>query len=458
MRDLLLVLVLPFLIYAAFRKPFIALSLWLWTSSFNINQLLYGFAASITYNKLFAGLTMLSFLFYKDKKNIKIDGLSYLIIIFFMLATLSTIFAIGFTASAWNKWELFAKIILFYFFAIAIINKRIHFDVLIWIFILSIGALAANEGLKFIFSGGNHRIGTLKAISGDNNFFGVMIVTLLPLAYYIYTQTKHKILKMGVMGVMVLMVLGIFSTYSRGAFLGLIVFAFFFWTNSNNKFLWLLFLVAVIMSMAWLMPDAWFGRMDTIETADTDGSFMNRVISWKMSILIAMDNFFGGGFKAVQTNFVWQFYALEFDKLDFIPSPEPANLKAAHSIYFQVLGNHGFIGLFFFLLILLTAYLKTIKIHHYALKNKMDNWIVELSKMLKLSLISYCVSGAAVNIAYFDFLYAILAMIAVLDSKIIAKSPALLNKGITNNRIQMGQLRNSRSVKPKKLKNQCHFS
>ena len=63
MRDLLLLSILPFLIYASFKQPFIALGLWLWSAAFDINSLVFGVAASVKYNKLFAILTMISFFF-----------------------------------------------------------------------------------------------------------------------------------------------------------------------------------------------------------------------------------------------------------------------------------------------------------------------------------------------------------------------------------------------------------
>ena len=75
----------------------------------------------------------------------------------------------------------FFKIILFYFFAVAIFSKRLHFDFIAWMLVISIGAIASSEGGKFLLSGGGHRAPFIRGISGDNNFFGVMIVTVMPL-------------------------------------------------------------------------------------------------------------------------------------------------------------------------------------------------------------------------------------------------------------------------------------
>jgi len=421
MRDLLILVILPLLVYATLSRPAIGLGLWLWSSAFNINQLVYGIASSITYSKLFAGLTIISFLLCNKKSKIHIEKITIFIILFFFIATLSNFFAIGDMDYAWERWTLYFKVVIFYIFAIAIINKKIHFDFIIWILILSIGSMAATEGLKFIVSGGGYKFDSLKGIVGDNNFFGVMIVTIIPLTYYIITQTKHRLIKMGGYGLLFLIVMGVIASYSRGAFLGLIIIGIFSWKSSKRKFLWLFLLLTIISTIVFFMPEEWLSRMNTIESADTDSSFMGRIIAWKLSMLIAMDNFLGGGFKALENLSVWFYYSQYFDKLDFIPTSYPDQIKfhASHSIYFQVLGNHGFLGLFLFLSILFTAYLKLLKLTRLALVNDLEEWIIILSKMLKISLITYCISGAAVNVAYFDFLYAILAMIVALDAKVI---------------------------------------
>ena len=416
MRDLGMLVILPFILYTSFKRPFIALGLWLWSSAISLNGLVYGMAGSIPFAKLFAGVTILSFFISKERSVLKIEALSFFIILFYISATISNFFCIGDPVLAWERWGVFSKILLFYFFAVAIVNKKNHFDLLAWILIISIGALSSKEGVKFLISGGSHRIGYLAGITGDNNFFGVMIVTVIPLACYIFTQTHHKILKVGVLAVILFMILGIFSTFSRGAFLGLAVFAITFWKSSDKKILWLIALIVIVFSLNNLMPETWLSRMDTVESADQDSSFMGRVVAWKIATLIAIDNFWGGGFKAVENLLVWQYYGEQFYKLDFIVSPDAFPFfKATHSIYFQVLSNHGFIGLLLFLMMLLTAYIKALKTTSRAKKHDLDSWVIMLSKMLKLSLVTYCVSGAAVNVAYFDFLYAILAMIVALD-------------------------------------------
>ena len=59
---------------------------------------------------------------------------------------------------------------------------------------------------------------------------------------------------------------------------------------------------------------------------------MGRINAWHTAFNLAKDRVTGGGFDTFQGP-TFRKYA-----------PEPENVHAAHSIYFQVLGDHGFIG------------------------------------------------------------------------------------------------------------------
>jgi len=425
MRDIALVALLPLLSYFAFKRPFIAAGLWLWTSAFNINALLYGFASSITYNRYFAGITILVYFTHKNKPKFSIDKLTALILFFFFWTTLSSFLSNGYMPVVWERWTLFMKMILFYLFSIAIVEKKHHIDYFIWVLILSIGILSAKEGTKFLISGGSHRISALPGIAGDNNFFALMILVLLPLSFYMVSQVKDKLVKQGLFYGIVFIILGLISTYSRAGFVGLGILMLFFLKASKNKMAWILVLSLVIGLGKGFMPEEWFNRMDTVENAEEDGSFIHRVVVWKMATVVAIRNpFFGEGFKGIEYNALWQKYAADFHLLDFIATPdvnyyEP--VRAAHSIYFQVLCDHGFVGLFLFLLILLSAYLKLGSIKFRAKKQKMDPWVIQLAEMLRISLIVYCVSGGTVAAAYFDFIFAVLVLIYALDHRIVGE-------------------------------------
>jgi probable O-glycosylation ligase (exosortase A-associated) len=174
------------------------------------------------------------------------------------------------------------------------------------------------------------------------------------------------------------------------------------------------------------MPESWHQRMASIEHAGDDASFLGRVMAWKGAILIALDNFTGGGFKAGQTNYVWFLYDPQYSLNWLIDTSDVTitTAKAAHSIYFQVLGDHGFLGLFLFLMMLYTGFSKARRLNKALHKSKSHSPMAKLSSMIQLSLVTYMVAGAAVSLAYFDLLYMIFALIFAMElqSRKLAKT------------------------------------
>ena len=117
---------------------------------------------------------------------------------------------------------------------------------------------------------------------------------------------------------------------------------------------------------------------------------------------LAKDRFpFGGGFM-VWTRDLFAIYA-----------PYAQQNRAAHSIYFQVLGEQGWAGLIFFLGIGLAAWLQAGSLIRQ-LKNKPEMaWAAELARMCQVSLIGFAAGGAFLSLAYFDLPYNVVAIIAL---------------------------------------------
>jgi putative inorganic carbon (HCO3(-)) transporter len=201
-------------------------------------------------------------------------------------------------------------------------------------------------------------------------------------------------------------------TFSRGGFIGLLVLAAFMIKNSRSKVASLL-LVALACGLIYILaPESWFERLNTIESADNDASFTGRIVAWKISWLIAVDHpLFGGGMHAVQRLLVWDTYKPSLYRLDFIPTP-PADSRphAAHSIYFEVLGDMGFLGLTLFLALLGTSLWNCSKIYRMARNQPSLAWAADLARMLQVTIVVYLVTAAALSMAYFELIYIILAV------------------------------------------------
>lgn len=423
MRDIFLLAVLPLLLYAIFQSPFIGLGLWIWTALFNPNGWVYGAATSIRYNLLFAALTIGMYLMSKQKSRLQLGTIGSTVTLFFIWATLSTIQGLALPEIAWDIWFRFAKVFALFIFVLLIMKKKLHIDFFLWCIVLSVGFYATVEGLKYVASGGGHHIeGMAGHVLGDRNELSIAMAMLLPICFYLLGEYGKKswILKFGFLGLITLLVTAIIGTNSRGGMVALASVGAYLFIKSKRKILFALLFVCIGSAMVGLIPAEWFARMDTIGQAEGDASFMGRVVAWKLSFILAAQHpLFGGGFKALESFPVWFSLSQDFSQYAFFYTgtaiPDPYLPRAAHSIYFQVLGDHGFIGLSLFLAMIALAFFKAGTIASKVRKANGPEWLISLASMLRLSIFTYAVGGAALSFAYFDMIYAIFAMVIVLE-------------------------------------------
>jgi probable O-glycosylation ligase (exosortase A-associated) len=160
-------------------------------------------------------------------------------------------------------------------------------------------------------------------------------------------------------------------------------------------------IVVAVGAIASIMPQEWYDRMNTIETYQEDKSALGRINAWWTAYNVAVDRPTGGGFEMFRYP-VFKRYA-----------PEPENVHDVHSIYFEVLGEHGFFGLFLFLLLLALTWLKCNSIIRLAKKDPKLRWSGDLAQMIQVSMIAYMASGAFLGLAYFDYIYHLIAITVV---------------------------------------------
>ncbi|MES2046926.1 MAG: putative O-glycosylation ligase, exosortase A system-associated [Pseudomonadota bacterium] len=427
MRDIVLLAIFPLFIFAILKRPFIGLGMWVWTALFNPNGWVYGAASSIRYNLIFAGLTIGGYLISGKKKQLQLGVIGWLIILFLAWTALSTFFAKSIPDLVLGEWLKLLKIILLFIFILLIIEKKIHIDFFLWCLILSVGFFASLEGLKYIASGGGHRIeGLAGHILQDNNQLALAFTMLLPICFYMLGEygKQSRVLKFGLLGLIILVVTAIIGTNSRGGLLALSSVGGYLFIKSEKKLLFILIVICIGSVLVGFIPERWFARMDTIAQADGDASFMGRVVAWKLSFILASQNpFLGGGFKGLEYFPVWTALSEDFGQYPFFYSgnafPDPRRSHAAHSIYFQVLGDHGFVGLIIFLMVLILSFFKAGKIAKAAKNANGPEWIINLATMLRLSIFTYAIGGAALSFAYFDMIYAIYGLVLVLANKFI---------------------------------------
>lgn len=409
-----------------FRYPHVGVLLWCWTALVIPNFFAYGFAASIPYNKIVAIITLLAWLLSREPKKLPPNTTLFLLALFGVWGTISALTGISSTDDAMREWENFIKILIFAFVVAGLMTSKERIITLLYAVVLSLGFHGVVAGAKFLASGGtSHIYGPGLSIIGDNNHFALAMIALIPIVFYLYNQSPYRLVKFALLGSMLLLLATIMGTFSRGGLLGIVAVGSLAFIRNPKKIRNTLILIPLVIAAITFAPSRWSDRMDTIAEAGQDNSFMGRVIAWKQSTLLAMDHpIFGGGFYAVQDFTIWTKYALEFHKLRFIPTdePHPTRAFAAHSIYFQTLGDLGFVGLGIFLAILISSWRNATATIRAARDRPEWHWARDLAKVLQYTLFAYAVSGAALNMAYFDFMYMIFAILVALRHLVCSES------------------------------------
>ncbi|WP_286264205.1 putative O-glycosylation ligase, exosortase A system-associated [Thalassotalea atypica] len=421
MRDLLLVIFLFIAIYYTFKRPVAGVAAWVWIALMAPTEWVFGFSQAFRLNLTIVVFTALSYFVWKEKSSLKFTSIHFWVFLFGFWMLISTIFNIRLDSGfAWFKFTEFMKVLVLFLFVSLVIRTKKDIDVFIWAIVLGLSAYAAMEAIKFILSAGSYRITGRSGILQDRNDLAVAINMSIPLVFYLWSVTKNKHLKLGLLGLAALCAVAIVGTYSRGGFIGLTILAVATWLRSEKKILYVVLALIAMPILYANAPEEWKDRQATIETAsEQDNSFIGRLWAWKIATLIAIDNpMTGGGFKATTDPLLWRTYAgvtPNFGPIETPPIPTTLRPKAAHNIYFQVLASAGFMGLFMFLIMMSNGYLTARKIAR-RVTSEDEQWKKNIANAISLAFVAYGITGLNVSLAYFELVYSLLAIVAVLST------------------------------------------
>lgn len=419
MRDLMFACAMLFAVPLALMRPFNAYLLWGWTGMVIPTSYFYGFMADARLNFVFALLTLLLVLLGRVKlTDYQNNRVTWLYLLFLAHCTVS--FLLGYPNNPLNAfyYELLVKAMVFVLVMPLFVRERVHFHAMFLIIALGLGLHGVVNGMKTLASGGGHNmLGPAGTMIGDRNHLSTALVLALPVLYYLFIESRNRWVRLAILGGIGVIATAVLGSGSRGAFLALSVVAVWLFLTSRHKaWVFALALVAAVVFTAFA-PEHWTERLSTIQEVQDDDSFMGRVFAWRVSSAIAVSNpVFGGGFHAVQAPGVWHEFKASDGLLGFLNLPVPEFLpKAAHSIYFEVMGDTGFVGLFIFLFILAQSIWSRFQIRSMIGRSYPELvWARDMADMLMVSLIAYLVGGSVASLGYFEVMYMLVMLMELL--------------------------------------------
>lgn len=410
MRDLAFAAVLIGLLPLAAMRPFVGVLLWSWISFMNPHQMVWGFATDLPWAVVVFCTTLFGCIVAGEPRRANVNAVTVLLLLFLIGITVTSMTAIVPPAAVWYKWEWAAKILVGLLLTAALLTDRRRIHALVWLIVIALGYYGVKGGAFTIMTGGSDIVmGPPNTIIGDRNQLATALLVAIPLMNYLRLHSRHEVIRWGLIAAMVLTLFAVVGSQSRGALIGLAATAMFLWLRSPRKVLSGLAIVAFLALALNFMPDSWWARMDSLETYQEDESAMGRVRIWAAAVEIALTYpWTGAGFYATYTQAV----------LDAVAPGTRA--LATHSIWLEVLSEHGFPTFFVWLGIIVAGVLYSIRIAGLARGRPELRWAGDLARMSQVSIVAYTTAGTFLSLSYWDCFWTLVVLLAAVHGLVVA--------------------------------------
>lgn len=432
MRDIVLFVLVCGLVPLILLRPWTGILAWFWVGLMAPHGLTWGFMRHFPIASLIGAATLVALVLARDKRTLPMKREMVMMFVLVGYVTMTSAFAIN-SDGAWAQWQQLMKILLMTFLTPILIYGDRRIIGLLLVVTFSIAFYGLKGGIFAITTGGGAMVkGPLGSFIEGNTYIGLAMVMVLPLVLasarmfhgqwiepgWAFLKRHMRIVGLGFYGVFWLTVLAILATYSRGALLGLLAVAPFIFWRMKRKGVMIGLAVLGVAVAGVSAPERLVDRWSTIKTYEEDESAMQRIQSWGANWNIARENpILGKGFRNVEMGYAWYISYANFEG-------RWRHALSPHSLYFQLLGQHGFGGLVVFLLLIGFTLLTLGRIRKTAVQRSGKRWLAEYAWAIQVGLVGYMVAGAFLDVAYFNLVYAFVAL-AIIMRRELDEAPAL---------------------------------
>jgi probable O-glycosylation ligase (exosortase A-associated) len=409
MRDIALTAFILGLLPVVLFRPAVGILLWTWIGLMNPHKLTWGFAYNFQFALIVGLVTIFAILISKEPKRIPLASPVVVLALFAIWMTVTTIFSL-YPSEAWPKWDKVMKIQLFIFLTMMVMQSEQRIKALVLVGTLSIAYFGIKGGVYTIRSGGGGMVlGPDGGFISGNTEIALALTVTLPLVRWLQLQTERRWLRNVAWVAMALIAVSVLGSYSRGGLLAIGAMGLALWFKSRQKMSLGIVLAGVVFALSAFMPEEWYGKMRTIQTYEEDHSAQGRLGAWRFAWNLAVARpVIGGGFDTFQREAYAKY------------SPDNPRALDPHSIWFQILGEQGFVGLALFVLLWVLAWRTGARVIRLCRKRPDLLWARDLAAMIQVAFVGYWVGGAFLGLAYWDYPYLLVAVL-VLTRVVVAK-------------------------------------
>ena len=317
----------------------------------------------------------------------------------------------------WGKWDVAFKALIFATFIPFVVRSRVQIEAFVHVYIFSMAAHILPWAVKTVFTGGGY--GQSLGLVGSNVIWlsessavatiGIMLVPLL------LTLRKHSVLlpqgrirDLLYYGTALGGLFASIGTFARTAIVGLGVLGVALFLRSKRKMTFLLTSAVVGAALLAVTSDKWTARISTIEDYETEGSARVRILVWRWTLDYVAQHPLGGGFR------VWLKSHIVLTSSNPNVLQTEQNGRAFHNIFFAVLGEHGYPGLFLYLLLIVVLFLSLQRVIRLTAGQKTHEWAHDLAKALQITIAVLLSCGNFIDISFEPLVWYLFTMVVCL--------------------------------------------
>lgn len=430
LRTLFILLLATIGVYYSLQGPFYALLFYIWNAYFRPEDWIWtDLVRNLRLSYLIGLYLVVTSLL--SKQRFILNGKILLILLFLFQTFLSTVFSEHFDHS-WSHWQDFLKSTIITYLIVVLVNDLTQFRLVLLVMVLSLGFEGAKQGWVYLLTSPGWANANPIAFLGDNNGVAVGMLMIVPIFALLAQTTRRRWEQCLYWFLLIGVLYRALSTYSRGGFLACLILGGVYWLRSRQKLRMLLGIGLIILVVLPTLPDAFWTRMQTIQTYDEgegDKSALGRMHFWAVASEMAQANpLLGVGYLG---------YIPSYDTYDFSYG-EYGGHKAVHSAYFGVLAELGYPGAMLYVLILFCAFHSCYRVHRLIRKDAKSSEWDKYAVALETSLIVFLVGSLFLSFQYIEIFWHIIGLSFALEKLVtqrhsetlVGKSPQPLQRAV----------------------------
>ena len=410
MRDTTLLALVAIASLLALRRPSVGLLSFAFLGFIAPQSYTWGFGRTFPFSQIIATSTLVGVLFSSERKTLLIPRETLLLILLWLTFGLSTLDAL-YPDKALEQMMLVSKIFLMIIIATIVINTEAKLNALIRIVGYSLGFYGLKGGFFALLSGGAIIVyGPESSFLWANNSIGLALAMNIPILLYLLMVEQSRLLQWILRSMLVFTYPAIICTYSRGAWLGMLVVTAASVLQSRRRILLMGGACVVVLVLQTILPsktpERLVTRYDSLVNYEEDASAQSRFWNWEFCKRVGFARpVAGAGFDLYSVESYAKFYPEFLERW-------PGKVWSCHSSLLTVFAEHGIPGFLIWSGLIVCSLMSLRKIRAFG-ERFSKPYIVKFGESIQASLLAYFVVGAFIDAAYFDILYYLIALIII---------------------------------------------